>query len=139
MERWQRGCMYMSNIQRGPTQKPFDIRERLFLFACDVVDAAQKLHSRGPIAGSLSIQLVSAAVSAAANAEEADDASSGKDFRATERICLREIKEARLRLRVLRATGYLEASEDRLLQESNELRLILSTIIRNNAKKDRTR
>jgi four helix bundle protein len=37
------------------------------------------------------LQLVAAAVSAAANAEEADDASSNKDFRAKERICLREI------------------------------------------------
>jgi len=63
--------------------------------------------------------------------------SRGKDFRAKERICLREIKEARLRLRVLRATGYLESSDDSLLQEANELRLILSTIIRNNAKRDR--
>jgi four helix bundle protein len=128
--------MYMSDDKRLRPQKPFDIRERLFLFACDVVDAAQKLHTRGPIAGSLSIQLVSAAVSAASNAEEADDGSSAKDFRAKERICLRELKEARLRLRVLRATGFLEPSDDGLIQESNELRLIVSTIIRNNARKN---
>ena len=129
--------MYMSNDKRVVIRKPFDIRERLFVFACDVVDVAQKLHTRGPIAGSLSIQLVSAAVSAASNAEEADDGSSGKDFRAKERICLREIKEARLRLRVLRATGFLEPSDDPLIQESNELRLIVATIIRNNARKDK--
>ena len=127
----------MSNPERPPNQKPFDIRERLFIFACDVVDVAQKLHTRGPIAGSISIQLVSAAVSAASNAEEADDGSSGKDFRAKERICLREIKEARLRLRVLRATGFLQPSDDALLQEANELRLIVSTIIRNNQRNDR--
>ena len=135
MVRRQSKCMYMSNDKRQPKQKPFEIRERLFVFACDVVDVAQKLHTRGPIAGSLSIQLVSAAVSAASNAEEADDGSSDKDFRAKERICLREIKEARLRLRVLRATGFLEPSDDGLIQESNELRLIVSTIIRNNARK----
>ena len=93
-------------------------------------------HTRGPIAGSLSIQLVNAAVSAASNAEEADDGSSGKDFRAKERICLREIKEARLRLRVLRATNFLQSSDDALLQEANELRLIVSTIIRNNQRND---
>jgi four helix bundle protein len=127
----------MSNDRRPPTHKPFDIRERLFRFACDVIDIAQKLHTRGPIAGSLSIQLVSAAVSAASNAEEADDASSNKDFRAKERICLREIKEARLRLRVLRAAGFMDPSGDKLLQESNELRLIVSTIIRNNERADR--
>ena len=128
--------MYMSNDKRPRSQKPFDIRERLFVFACEVVEVAQKLHTRGPIAGSLSIQLVSAAVSAASNAEEADDASSSRDFRAKERICLREIKEARLRLRVFRATGLLDPSEDRLIQESQALRLIVSTIIRNNARKN---
>src|SRR5262245_1913834 len=104
--------MSMSQDQSRKPRKPFDIRERLFVFACDVVEAAQKLHTRGPIAGSLSIQLVSAAVSAASNAEEADDASSARDFRAKERICLREIKEARLRLRVLRAAGFLDKSDD---------------------------
>ena len=78
-------------------------------------------------------------MSAASNAEEADDASSGRDFRAKERISLREIKEARLRLRVLRATGFLDSSDDELIQESNELRMIVSTIIRNNARKDARR
>jgi hypothetical protein len=42
----------MSNDKRLRSQKPFDIRERLFVFACDVVAVAQKLHTRGPIAGS---------------------------------------------------------------------------------------
>ena len=75
-------------------------------------------------------------MSAASNAEEADDASSNKDFRAKERICLREVKEARLRLRVLRATGFLESSHDPLIQEALELVRIVSTIIRNNERGD---
>ena len=129
----------MSDVKRNPPLKPFDIRERLFLFACDVIRVSQKLHTRGAIAGALSVQLVSAAVSAASNAEEADDGSSSRDFRAKQRICLREIKESRLRLRVLRATGFLDSADDALIQESNELRLIVSTIIRNNTRKDLNR
>jgi four helix bundle protein len=128
--------MSMSHILTARGGKPFDIRERLFLFACDVVSIAQKLHTRGPIAGAFSLQLVDAAVSAAANAEEADDASSDRDFRAKERICLREIKEARLRLRVLRRTGFLGMEHDPLIEEADELRKIVSTIIRNNARND---
>jgi four helix bundle protein len=112
-------------------QKPYDIRERLFVFACDVVRIAQKLHTRGAIGVALSAQLVSAAVSAAANAEEADDGSSRRDFLAKERIALREIKETRLRLRVLRATDLLDASEDSLVDESAQLVKIVSQIIRN--------
>jgi four helix bundle protein len=90
----------MEHTRRTPGGKPYDIRERLFLFARDVVAAAQKLQTRGGVADSLSRHLAEAVVSAAANAEEADDASSNKDFRAKQRICLRELKETRLRLRV---------------------------------------
>ena len=129
----------MKHTLPSETTKPYDIRERLFLFACHVVSVGQKLHGRGPIAGSLAIQLVNAAVSAAANAEEADDASSGRDFRAKARICLREVKESRLRLRVLHAANLLDPGCERLIQESLELRRILSTMIRNNEQNDRPR
>ena len=112
-------------------RKPYDIRERLFVFACDVVRVGQKLHTRGAIGVALSAQLVSAAVSAAANAEEADDGSSRRDFLAKERIVLRELKETRLRLRVLRATDILDPLEDPLLDESTQLIKIISQIIRN--------
>lgn len=127
----------MTPDSRLPNGKPYDIRERLFLFACDVVRIAQKLHTRGPIAGALSIQVVQAAVSAAANAEEADDGSSARDFRAKERICLRELKETRLRLRVLRASSFLQSTDDSVIQEAGELVRIVSTIIRNSEQGER--
>jgi four helix bundle protein len=103
----------------------------LFVFACEVVRTVQKLHTRGAIGVALSAQLVNAAVSAASNAEEADDGSSRRDFLAKERISLREVTETRLRLRVLRATDLLEPSGDLLIEESSQLAKILSTIIRN--------
>jgi four helix bundle protein len=98
--------------RRTTTGKPYDIRERAFLFACDVIRVAQKLHSRGHIASALSLHLVESAVNAASNLEEGDDGSSPRDFRAKDRIALREFKESRLRLRILRATGYLSEGED---------------------------
>ncbi len=121
----------MAHYPGLPANKPYEIRERLFVFACDVVRVAQKLHTRGAIGVALSAQLVNAAVSAASNAEEADDGSSRRDFLAKERIALRELKETRLRLRVLRATGILDPSEDSLLDESTQLIKIVSRIIRN--------
>jgi four helix bundle protein len=113
-----------------PSGKPYAIRERLFVFACDVVRISLKLHARNRILGGLSAQLVNAAVSAASNAEEADDGSSRRDFLAKERIVLRELKEARLRLRVLLATGLLDPNQQSLVQEAGELVKIISTIIR---------
>jgi hypothetical protein len=68
---------------------------------------------------------------AAANAEEADDGSSRRDCLAKERVVLRELKETRLRLRVLDALGEVSESEKRLLDESTQLVRIISTIIRN--------
>jgi hypothetical protein len=46
---------------------------------------------------------------------------------------LREFKESRLRLRILRATGYLADVHDPLIRESNELVSIVATMIRNSA------
>jgi len=70
-------------------------------------------------------------MNAAANVEEADDGSSRRDFLAKERIALREVKEARLRLRVLRATGFIEAAHEPLIQEAGELVRIVAKIIHN--------
>jgi four helix bundle protein len=114
------------------SDKPYDIRERLLLFACAVVRTSKKLQGRDDgIASSLAVQLANAAVNAAANAEEADDASSRRDFLAKERIVLRELKEARLRLQVLRTSELLDQSGDPLIQEAVELVRIVATIIRN--------
>ena len=116
--------------------KPYDIRERAMLFACDVVRIAQELQQRGRIARELSIQLINAAVNAASNIEEADDGSSDRDFRAKDRIGLRELKESRLRLRILRLTGYLKEKDDAVIQESVELVKIVATIIRNSQRNE---
>ena len=115
-----------------PGDKPYNIRQRLFLFACDVVRTSQKLRTlHDEIATSLAVQLANAAVNAAANAEEADDGSSRRDFRAKERIVLRELKEARLRLRVLRSSELVDQSVDPLIKEVGELVRIVATILKN--------
>ena len=120
----------MKNNDAPRPDRPYEIRERLAVFAEMVVKAAQKAQARNQIAAALCPNLVRAAVSAAANSEEADDPSSPRDFLSKERIALREIKETRLRLRVLRAAGYLDADDHWLVEEAVELTKILATIIR---------
>jgi four helix bundle protein len=109
--------------------KPYDIRERLFNFACVIVRLTQYLHTRGPIAVALSDQFLRSGTSAGANYEEADDGSSPKDRRAKRRIVLRELKETSFRLRVLRRTGILSASHDPVIQECAELVKIVASLI----------
>jgi hypothetical protein len=65
--------------------------QRLFLFARDVVNATQNLHTRG--------------------------------------------KEARLRLRMQRATGFLDERHEPLVTEATALTKIVATIIRNSERR----
>jgi four helix bundle protein len=112
------------------TRKPYDLRERLFLFACVVVRLVQFLHTRGPVASALSYQLLKCGTSAGANYEEADDGSSDRDALAMRRITLRELKEARFRLRVLRHCELLSRDHDPVINESDELVRIIATLVR---------
>ena len=111
-------------------EKPYDLRERLFLFACIIVRLAQFLHTRGPIAAALSHQILRSGTSAGANYEEADDGSSPRDRLAKTRIVLRELKETNFRLRVLRRSGLLTEAQDPIIKESAELVKIVAAIIR---------
>ena len=112
-------------------EKPYDLRERLFLFACVIVRVVQFLHTRGPVASALSYQVLKCGTSAGANYEEADDGSSDRDILAKRKISLREIKEPRFRLRVLRKCELLTADQDPVIEESGELVKILATLVRN--------
>lgn len=116
---------------RWHSSKPYDLRERLFEFACLIVRVVQYLHTQGPIASALSYQLLKAGTSAGANYEEADDGSSDKDTLAKQRISLREVKETRFRLRVLRSCDLLGPEHEPVIQEATELTRILATIIKN--------
>jgi len=86
-------------------KRPYDLRERLFLFACVIVRLVQFLHTRRPVATALSYQILRSGTSAGANYEEADDGSSPRDELAKRQITLRELKETLWRLRVARASA----------------------------------
>ena len=112
-------------------RKPYDIRERLLLFACLIVRLVQFLHTRGPVATQFSHQILKSGTSAGANYEEADDASSPRDGVAKKRIALRELKETLWRLRVAKSSGFLTDAHEPVLTENDELVRIVATIIRN--------
>jgi four helix bundle protein len=107
------------------------LRERLFQFACLVVRIVQFLHTRGPVGAALSYQLLKCGTSAGANYEEADDGSSERDVLAKRKITLRELKESRFRLRVLRECDLLSKEHDPVIAENDELVRIVATLIRN--------
>ena len=122
---------FMENTDWTFPRKPYDLRERLFIFACVIVRLAKYLHSRGPIAVALCAQVLRSGTSAGANYEEADDGSSAADKLAKRRIVLRELKETSFRLRVLREAGILRPEHDPVINESAELVRIVATLVRN--------
>ena len=111
--------------------KPYDLRERLFLYACLMIRVVKYLHTRGPIAVALSHQVLTSGTSAGANYEEADSGSSPRDTLAKRKIVLRELKESVFRLRVLRHSGFLTASHDPVIAEAQELVRIVARLVRN--------
>ena len=111
-------------------EKPYDLRERLFNFACVITRLAMFLHTRGPTAVALCAQLLKSGTSASANYEEADDGSSPRDTLAKRQIVLRELKETSFRLRILRQTEILMPGHDPVINECAELVKIVAALIR---------
>ena len=116
-------------------RKPYDLRKRLFAFACVITRLAEYLHTRGPVAIALCSQVLRSGTSAGANYEEADDGSSDRDRLAKKRIVLRELKETHFRLRVLREAAILGQAHDPVIHESAELVKIVATLVRNASSK----
>jgi four helix bundle protein len=112
--------------------KPYDIRERSFLFACQVVQLCEAVARRGYVMRRVAIQLVDAAGSVGANLEEADAGQSKPDFISKNSIALKECREARFWLRLIIACDpQHRLSATPLVQEASELVAILTTIVLN--------
>jgi four helix bundle protein len=82
-------------------EKPYDFRERSFLFARDVVAFARVVAERWYILRRLAGQLVDAGSSVGANLEESADGQSKPDFISKQCIALKESREARFWLRLI--------------------------------------
>ena len=119
----------MEKAHRYHFTKPYDLRERLFEYACVIVQVVQYLHRTDAVGSALADQILRAGNSAA-NYEEADDGSSPADTRAKRRLSLQELKETLFRLRVLRASGHLTEEHDPVIAETLELNRIMASLVR---------
>jgi four helix bundle protein len=100
---------------------PWDIRERSFLFACDVVRFCRRFRA-GTDCRRLADQLQDAGTSVGANAEEAKGAYSRKEFALKNCIALKEARESAFWLRLIIACDLTTDPEaNRLLKEAGEL------------------
>ena len=107
-----------------------DIKERSFGFAVRVIKFVQRLpknYTSQKIGG----QLLEAATSIGANVEEATGGFSKRDFTYKMGVALKEAKESNYWLRLIKVSKLTTGNElDYLLKESEELRKILTSIVK---------
>jgi four helix bundle protein len=116
--------------KRGET--PFEIRERTFQFAVRVTELVRKMP-RTLDAVEIGCQLLRSGTSVGANVEEAHGAESQRDFVHKMSIARKEARETRYWLRLIQAASLVADANLilPLIQESDEIVRILSTIIAN--------
>jgi four helix bundle protein len=112
-------------------QKPYDFRQRPFLFACDIVAFARVVADRGYIFGRLATQLVKSGASVGANLEESVDGQSKPDFTSKQCIALKEAREARFWLRLIAASEpELAPRAQPLIREASEFVAMLTASVK---------
>ena len=108
------------------------LQDRSFKLTCAIIEAHPKRQYLDDPSRDMWRQLVRAAGSSTFNLEEADAASSDADFVAKMRISLREIKEARVVMRVIVQCKLAEHETlAKYLDEAGQLVAIFMMIVRN--------
>lgn len=109
-----------------------NIKERTFAFSVRLVRLCELLDATPGVSRTIGRQLLRAGTSIGANVEEAHGGQSRADFVAKMYIACKESRETHYWLRLLIATERLpEAKLLPLLDESNQLVAILTTIVKN--------
>ena len=124
------------------SQKPYDIRARTYLFARECIQLGRRVTAlRDSVLNRLVIQLVDAAGSVGANLEEAAAGQTKPDFTTKNCVSLKEVREAKFWLRQIR-----DAEPERfgaiatpLIEEAEELRKILTSIVVTSKKNPKSR
>jgi four helix bundle protein len=125
----------MSKDENQPTsqengKRNFDLEERLISFAVRVLNVAEALpNTRTGL--HIANQLIRCGTSPASNYGEAQSAESRSDFIHKMKVCLKESRETRVRLMLIRRKPLLERREalSPLIAECNELIAIFVTSI----------
>ena len=120
----------MSNESKN---KPYDLEQRTFLFAQEVIGLVHALPRNIPN-DEVGRQVVRSAGSVGANYIEANEALSRKDFLMRIKICRKEAKESAYWLKLVQCRSEAETTRAGLVQEATELMKIFNAIIEKSKK-----
>lgn len=114
----------------------YDLEDRLIQFAVTIILSVGKLEGSFAF-HHLSKQLIRSATSAALNYGEAQSAESKRDFLHKMKICLKEIRESLVNLKIQKGANLISDIKraDNLLKENNELIAIFVSSIRTSQNK----
>jgi four helix bundle protein len=109
-----------------PERMARDLDDRVFRFACRIVEIFRVLYDRPGAGRAISHQFLRAGTSVAANYAEAAAGQTKPDFIAKLSIARKELYETRFWLRLIVATGQVEA--DHLAADSHEVNELISIV-----------
>ena len=111
--------------------KAVDLEERLIQFSIDVIQLCKTMNHSFE-AEHLAKQLIRSSTSSALNYGEARGGESSRDFIHKMKICLKELRECYINLRILKGANLNTNMKllDQVLKENNELISIFVTSIK---------
>lgn len=126
----------MKNLSKE--SREFDLEERLIDFAVRIIRTAESLP-KNRVGNHISGHLIRSGTSPAANYGEAQSAESRSDFIHKMKVSLKELRETRIWLLMIKRTDLIKPSEklDSLIDENNQLISIFVTSI-TTARKNKT-
>ena len=108
---------------------PESFAQRSFQFALDILSYYRLIRRTTDLPQHIALEMLRAGTSIGANLEEAVSASSRRDLLAKNSIALREARECRYWLRIVRADQPALAGTDQLLSECHQLVSVLSSAV----------
>jgi len=109
----------------------YDLEERLIDFAVIIMKIAEKLH-KSFLGYNLANQLIRSGTSPALNYGEVQGSASRKDFVHKMRVCLKELRETSIALKIAQRLKFKNLDEEieKALKECNELIAIFTKSIK---------
>ena len=109
--------------------KPYDLENRLILFAVDILKLVESFPSND-VGRYYRSQMIRSGSSSALNYGEAQAAESRRDFAHKMQVVLKELRETQIALKILALRGMGDMQEMKALQnESGQLVAICTTIV----------
>ena len=115
----------------------YDLEDRLIQFAVDIIIVCGKLEGNY-VSQHLSKQLIRSATSAALNYGEAQSAESSRDFLHKMKLCLKELRESLVNLKIQKGAELVGdiGKLNKLLEENNQLIAIFIASIKTSKNKN---